>query len=101
MKVMRDTTEASTAITPTGATSSVGVRATADDGDGNRFIIYTPQAHTDDTTNGGVSVAATQQIRFCIGFEIGGSAAATNDTANKLALQYFGYFGERVRAVWR
>lgn len=101
LKVMRDTTEASTAVTPTGASSAVGVRATSNDGDGNRFFIFTPQSHTADTTEGGVSVASTQQIRFAIGHEIDGSSAATDDAADECALQYFGYFGERVRAVWR
>jgi hypothetical protein len=101
MKVMRDTTEASTAVTPSGASGDVGVRATSNDGDGNRFIIYTPQTHTNDLTEGGVSVAAADQIRFAIGHEIGGSGAAANDAAGPLGLQYMGYFGERVRAVWR
>ena len=101
LKVVRDTTEASSTVTPTGASSAVGVRATSDDGDGNRFFIFTPQAHTADTTEGGVSVASANQIRFAIGHEIGGSGAASDDTAGACALQYFGYFGERVRAVWR
>ena len=101
LKVMRDTAEASTAITPTGATGDAGVRATANDADGNRFVIFTPQAHTNDLVNGGVEVTTTQTIRFAIGHEINGSSAAANDLADPLALQYFGYFGERVRAVWR
>ena len=101
LKVMRDTTEASSTVTPTGASSAVGVDATGDDGDGNRFFIFTPQAHTADTTEGGVSVAAENNIRFAVGHEIGGAAAATNDTSEECALQYFGILGERVRAVWR
>jgi len=101
LKVVRDTTEAATAVTPTGATGNVGVRATADDGGGNRFLIYTNQAHTNDLTEGGVSVTTTNQMTFMIGFEIDGSTAAARDDADDIALQYFGYFGERVRAVWR
>jgi hypothetical protein len=101
MKVVRDTNEGSTAITPAGASGDVGIRATSTDADGNRFILYSPQTHTNDTTAGGVSVASTQIIKFAIGFEIGGSGATGADTAAELAHQYFGYVGERVRAVWR
>jgi hypothetical protein len=101
MKVVRDTNEGSTAITPTGASGDVGIRATSNDADGNRFILYSPQTHTNDTTAGGVSVASTQIIKFAIGFEIGGSGATGADTAAELAHQYFGYVDERVRAVWR
>lgn len=101
LKVVRDTTEASTAVTPTGASGNVGVRATADDAGGNRFLIYTPQTHSNDLTEGGVSVSSTTQLRFMLGFEIDGSSAGTGDTASEVALQYFAYIGERVRAVWR
>ncbi len=101
LKVVRDTPEASTAVTPSEADSNIGIRATSNDGDGNRFILYTPQTHTNDLSNGGVSVATTNQIKFAMGHELNGSGANGNDDADALALQYFGYFGERVRAVWR
>lgn len=101
MKVVNDGVLAATAITPTGATGNVGVRATSNDADGNRLFIYTPQTHTNDTANCGVSVASTRQIRFAIGYELNGSSAAAGNTAAECALQYFAYFGERVRAVWR
>ncbi len=91
----------STAVTPSGASGNVGIRQTGDDGDGNRFVLFSPQTHTNDLTNGGVEVLATQQIRFALGYSIGGAAAAANDTPDLLALQYHAIFGERVRAVWR
>lgn len=101
LKVVSDAAIASSAITPINASSDAGVRATSNDGDGNRMFILTPQTHTNDLTNGGVSVATTNQIRFCLGYELNGSGATGQDTAEWSALQYFSAMGERVRAVWR
>ena len=101
MKVVRDSTEAATAVTPTGATSTVGVRATANDGGGNRYTLFSAQAITNDTTIGGLSTASANRLNVAIGFEIDGSSAVTGNDADNLALQYFGMVGERVRAVWR
>lgn len=101
LKVVRDTTEASSIVQPGVASGDVGIEATANDGDGNKFIIFTPQTHTNDLTEGGVSVATTNQIKFAIGHVLNGTGAQAKDVADELALQYFGYFGERVRAVWR
>lgn len=101
MKVVLDTAEAGSTLTPTGASSAVGVRATSNDGDGNRYLVFTPQAHTADTTNGGVSVAATNVLKFAIGHEVDGTSATTGNTGEEVALQAFGYLSERVRAVWR
>ena len=92
--------EAGTAITPTGASSTVGVRATSDDAGGHRYVVYSPGTITNDTTNGGLQVT-DKRLNACLGFEIGGSGAIAGDTADDIALQFFGMVGERVRAVWR
>ena len=101
MKVVGVSTEAGTSVTPTGATGTAGIRATSDDADGNRYTLFTAQAPTNDTTNGGVSIASATRLNTAIGFERDGSTAAAGNTADDVALQYFGMIGERVRAVWR
>jgi hypothetical protein len=101
LKVVGVSTEAGTAITPTGATGTVGLRATSNDAGGNRYTLFSANGGTNDTTNGGLSLASTQRLNTAIGFEINGSSASAGNTADDLALQYFGMLGERVRAVWR
>lgn len=102
MKMVLDSAEAGTAFTPTGASATVGVRATSNDTDGNRYTIFSPTASTtNDTTNGGIQVTSANRINTALGFEINGTSAVTGNTANDVALQYFGMLGERVRAVWR
>jgi hypothetical protein len=100
MRMQRDAVEAGTSITPTGASSSAGVRATADDGDGNRYTIFSPTASKVDESYG-VYVASANRLNVALGFEIAGTSAIAGNTADNLALQYFGMVGERVRAVWR
>jgi len=100
MKMQRDAVEAGTSITPTGASSSAGVRATSNDGDGNRYTIFSPTSGRVDESYG-VYIASGNRLNTAIGFEIAGTSAVTGDTASDLALQYFGMVGERVRAVWR
>jgi hypothetical protein len=101
MAVVRDTAEAGTAFTPTGASGAVGVHATSNDAGGNRYLVMSPQSHTNDTGTGGVSVASTTLVKAAIGFEIDGSGAIAGNTASDVGLQYFGWLSERVRAVWR
>jgi len=100
MRIQRDSVEAGTSITPTGASSSAGVRATSNDGDGNRYTIFTPTASKVDESYG-VYVASANRLNVALGFEIDGTTAIAGNTASDLALQYFGMVGERVRAVWR
>lgn len=100
-KVMRDTAEATTDITPTGAAAVVGIRATANDAGGDRFILGSPATITRDNANGGIQFATTRVFSFCIGAEINGSGAAANDLAAELFLQYFGAVYETIRAVPR
>ena len=101
MKVVRSTAEAATSVTPTGATSAVAIRATNDDGDGNRYVLGTSLAHTEDLTNGGITWTSVSTVDAFIGAEVGGSAAAAGDTAADLALHYLGYLAEQVVAVRR
>ena len=101
MKVVKATAEAGTSITPTGATSAVAVRATSNDADGNRYVLGSALAHTQDLTNGGITWSNITTVDCFIGAEVGGLSAASGDTAADLALQYLGWVGERVVAVRR
>ena len=97
----RDAAEASTAITPAGATSAMALRATANDGNGNRYVMGSSKATTKDLTNGGLDFASTKTFDFFLGAEIGGTGAAANDQAADQCLQYLAPFTEVVRAVRR
>lgn len=98
-KIVADTTEASTAVTPTGATSAPGLRATSNDAAGNRFILASPLANTGDTTNGGLTFASVREFWGILGFEINGSSADADDLAAEVILQGFARFEEQQRAV--
>ncbi len=99
IQVRRETNEAATAVTPAGATSAVGLRATANDGSSNRYVLATPHTHVQDLTNGRIYRAAQTQMSFMIGSEVGGSAAVAGDTAEDLMLQFLGHINETVRGV--
>lgn len=100
--VFRDAVEASTAITY-GAVTAGGIRATANDADGNRFVLLLYQcSSTNDLVNGGITQSASiSQTDFAIGSEIGGSGAAAIDTATVLARQYIAAQIEAQRLVGR
>lgn len=92
--VVRATSEA--------ASSGAGyVRATADDGDGHRYIIGSLRTFTGDLSAGGISLASTTRLDAMIGAEVGGSAAVAGDQADNLMAQYVGVPSEVVQAVRR
>lgn len=101
MKIVRDTAEAGTVFNGFSSGAAVGLRATADDAGGNRYILVCPNTHTNDTTNGGMTRASTNLLKVAVGFEINGSTAVTHNDAPRVADQYLGNIGESVRAVWR
>lgn len=80
--VYRDTAEAATNLTG-------GIRATSNDIQGNRYVIATPQARTNNLTQGEfVQSSAAGRFFFAIGSEIAGSSAASDDAAQALIYQY-------------
>lgn len=94
LKVVRATTEAGTSATGY-------VRATANDGAGNRYIVGSALTHTADTTNGGISLASTTTLDAFIGVIAAGSSAVAGDQAGDLYSQYLGSPSELVTAVRR
>lgn len=93
-KVVRATTEAGTAGTGY-------IRATADDADGNRYIVGSAQAFTNDTVTGGLSKTATTTLDAFIGVAAGGAAAVSGDQPDHLMAQYLGSPNELVVPVRR
>jgi hypothetical protein len=89
LKLERASTDAGTSITG-------GLRDSANDGDGNRWVMSCPDTMTKDTTNGAISLAASTQFKFMLGYELGGSGASTGNAASNLINQYLAHVSERV-----
>lgn len=96
LKVVRGTTEA-------GSSGGGGayVTATSNDGAGNKFIVGSALTNTADTTNGGISLAATTTLDAFVGVVAGGSGAVSGDLAADLFGQYCSAPAELVQAVRR
>ncbi len=89
-----DTTEAATAITG-------GARATATDGDGNRYVVGSTKTVTLAATGGIHRGTSSTTWDFFIGSEIGATGAASGDAAADLINQYHGYITETLNPVRR
>jgi hypothetical protein len=77
------------------------VRATANDGAGNRYVVGSAQAFTNDLTNGGLSKAATVTLDAFIGVATAGSGAVTGDQPDQLMQQYLGSPNQTIVPVRR
>jgi hypothetical protein len=77
------------------------VSRTADDANGNRYIVGSTRTLTSDVVNGGISKAATVVMDIVIGSVIGGGAPLTGDAAVDLMKQYIGAPSESVSGVTR
>ena len=93
-KIVRNTTEAATTLT--GA-----IRATVNDGDGNRYVLGSSKAVTDDLVEGGITSASLIGWDFFIGSAIAGSSAVAGDAPADLVNQYHGYVTEVMNPVRR
>ena len=96
--VKRTSTEAATALTG-------GIRATSNDGDGNRYVITAggSGAITNDLVNGRMYLSGTAATswQFGISSEIGGSGASSFNTAQSQVYQYMAVWNETLRVVSR
>lgn len=94
IKVMRTTNEA--------GTNALGgtVVASANDADGNKYIVGSARTFTADL-NGGISKAATATFDAFIGVVAAGTGAVTGDVAADLQKQYVGLPNEMVQGVRR
>lgn len=93
-RVARVTTDAAT-----GATGFIKDTGTID---GNRWVLGTPQAHSQDTTNGKITASvASEFFKFWIGSAISDAADASGSGPADIRDQYHGWVSETVRAVRR
>lgn len=103
-KLARDSTEAATAITY-GTVTLGGIRATTNDGDGNRYILLSVQraSPVNDLVNGAITQgAAGLMADYAIGSEVGGSTATFGlDDATTVAKQYLAAQSESQHIVAR
>jgi hypothetical protein len=91
--VVRTAAEAATAQTG-------GLKATAADADGNRFVLGSAAAVTTALTTAAISKASVLQLDFFLGHEVTASPQ-DGDTFADLWAQYRGSSGERARIVVR
>lgn len=96
LSILRDTTEAGTAPASAGY-----VTATADDADGNRYIVGSGKMFTANTVTGGIAASAVTSLDFFIGSVVGGSGAQSGDQAADLRDQYIGVMPETTMGVRR
>lgn len=94
LSVARSATEA-------GSSGTGYVRATANDGDGNRYVLGSAQAFTADLVGGGLSKAATTTLDAFVGVAAAGSGAVAGDQPDHLMAQYLGSPNELVAPVRR
>lgn len=100
--VDRESTDAATAITPTGASGNMAVEDSANDADGNRWFLGGFEHTGVDMTNGGLDWGTnTNEFAFVLGMEMGGSGAATNDDTGACMLQATAWLWEIVRSARR
>lgn len=92
--IFRESTDAAT-----GATGYIKDSGTIS---GHRWVLGTPQAHTQDTTNGGiVPTVSSRYFKAYIGAAIDDAASGTGDGPDEIRDQYTAWTGEAVRAVRR
>lgn len=95
LQFLRSPAEAGT-NTPAGT-----VVATANDADGNKYIIGSARTFSADVINGGLFKSATPTLDAFIGIVAGGTGAVTGDQAADLQKQYMGLPSELVQGVRR
>lgn len=95
LKIVRATNEAGT----NGLAGTVV--ATANDVDGNKYIVGSARTFTADVVAGGFSKAAAATLDAFVGVVAGGTGAVTGDQAADLQKQYMGLPSELVQGVRR
>lgn len=93
--IKRTAVEAATGITG-------GIRATANDASGNRYVLSTPVAFTSDLVNGSLrATSSANRVFLGIGSEVGGSGASSPFTAQVQVYRFIGQAFETNRVVGR
>jgi hypothetical protein len=85
----------------TGTSGNGFVSATANDANGNRYIVGSTRTFTTDLANGGISLASAVRFDAMVGVVLNGTTPATGDSATSLYAQYIGSPSELVSGVTR
>jgi hypothetical protein len=96
LAVYRKTTEAGTS-----PASSGYVTATADDGNGNRYIVGSAKTFTALTAQGGLQKPASTFLDFFFGAVLGGGSASASNDATRLRDQFLVFNAEQSIGVRR
>lgn len=88
-------------VAEAGTAGSGFVRATANDTNGERYVVGSSKTFTNDLTNGGFSKASVVRLDAFVGVELNGTTAVTGDTGADLMAQYLGSPSSTVVAVRR
>lgn len=99
-----DTAAPLAAVLVTAEAGTVGtgyVAATANDPDGDRYIVGSARTHTGLTAAGGIRKDTSTFMDFYLGAVVGGGSAVAGDAAADLQAQYIGAGAETVLGVRR
>jgi hypothetical protein len=103
--VMKKPVASTMSVGPSASVASAsftgGYRPTANDGDGNRYVLGSARSFTGNSGTGVISKSATPRFDYMIGLELGGTAAVAGDTGTELLAQYLGSPSESIQAVRR
>lgn len=103
--VMKKPVASTMSVGPSSSVASAsftgGYRPTANDSDGNRYVLGSARSFTGNTTTGVISKSATARFDFMLGLELAGTSAVAGDTGTDLLAQYLGTPSETVVAVRR
>lgn len=91
IRIQRTTTESCSAGTGY-------IVSSTNDSEGNFFILGSPNTFSQDLTEGGIYLTATQMKAF-IGYCLNGTSAAGENTPDKMRDAYFDYIYEHVRVI--
>jgi hypothetical protein len=78
-----------------------GYRPTANDADGNRYVLGSARSFSGNSGTGVISKNATPRFDYMIGLELAGTSAVSGDTGADLLAQYLGSPSETIVAVKR
>jgi hypothetical protein len=87
-RVARSVTETSSNLQSVAGTN-VGVRATSNDAQGDRYLIVSDYGTTLSTASNHVTSATRKTLRFAVGLQVGGSSAASPSTFSELVDDFF------------
>lgn len=103
--VMKKPVASTMSVGPSASVASAaftgGYRPTANDADGNRYVLGSARSFTGNSGTGVISKSATARFDFMLGLELGGTAAVAGDTGAELLAQYLGSPSESIQAVKR